>query len=288
MNKIFFSLGLAALAFAGCKERTDIINYQPASETLHIDSAYKVTDIPAPQLRNLLIEDFTGVKCPNCPKAQIRAEEIDTANPGRIVITALHVTSLADPLPISKYDFRTADATHVMEMIGNPVGLPMGSLNRKIFPGKSNQFLNYTEWDSKVPDELNLPTPVNISFLKKTYNETTRELDVKILVTFTQAVPDSSYISVALKESGMIDIQETPTGNDTFYVHRHTLRAMVAPYNGLLLGSNVPAGKTYIVAFTRKLANDWVADNCTIAAFVHHRSGKSDLEVQQVVETEVK
>lgn len=293
MKKIFFTLALAALAFAGCKERNDLINYRPASESLHIDSSYLGPDTAVPQQKHILIEDFTGIRCQNCPKAQVRAEKIADSFKGRVVITGIHVTqTFGTPYPESKYNFRTQDGENVYAMLGDdPGALPIGDLDRKLFPGKKTPFINFTEWETRAASQLQLTTPVNIRFLKKEYNESTRELDAKILVTFTEDVKDSSYISVALKETGMIDIQLLPDPDnpvDSHYVHKHVLRAMVAPYNGLFLGSNIKAGQTYIVAFTRRLNNDWVADNCSITAFVHHRSGRTNLEVRQVVETEVK
>src|SRR4051812_34556054 len=92
MKKLIFALGLAALSFAGCKERTDLVNYRPESESLYIDSSYQGADTAA-QLKNILIEDFTGVRCPNCPKSHQRAEKIADSFPGRIAITAIHVTT---------------------------------------------------------------------------------------------------------------------------------------------------------------------------------------------------
>lgn len=288
MKKFVLSLSVAALFFAACKERNNLINFRPETESLFIDSSYD-GPVETAQPKNVHIEDFTGVKCPNCPKAQQKAEEITAKHDeGRIVVTAIHVTSLADPYPESKYDFRTNDATNIFSMLGkDPGALPMGDLNRKIFPGKTSPFIAFPEWDTRASAELAESTPVNIRFHKKEFNDVTRELSVSILVTYTAAVPDTNYISVALKESDIIDIQAQPTGHpDTNYVHNHVLRAMVAPYNGLMLGSNMQPGMTYMVSFKRKLDEKWDADHFSIAAFVHNR-GKN-LEVLQVQETEVK
>jgi hypothetical protein len=291
MKKIILSLGLAALAFAGCKERTDLINYRPASESLQIDSSYLGPDTAVPQLKNLLIEDFTGVRCQNCPKAQQRAEKLADSFKGRVVITGIHVTqNFATPYAESKYNFWTQDGENVFGLVGDdPGALPAGDLDRAVFPGKKDPFVNYTEWETRGGTRLQLSTPVNIRFLKKEFDETTRHVDVKILVTFTEDVADSTFISAQIRESGMIDIQAVPVGHpDTNYVHEHVLRAAIAPYDGLFLGSNIKAGQAYVIVFKRPLRSEWVADHCAIAAFVHHRSRGTNIEVLQVVETEIK
>ena len=62
--------------------------------------------------KKVLIEDFTGHKCPNCPDAARELEAIHAIYGDQIIGMAIHVSSFARPYHISQapqyqYDFRT-------------------------------------------------------------------------------------------------------------------------------------------------------------------------------------
>ncbi len=91
--KKLYNIILIVLIFSACKEQGPFIDFTPKKVKLPGDTDYFNTNLPIPQLHNILLEDITGVKCPNCPNAHVVAKNISDANPGRIVIAALHPSS---------------------------------------------------------------------------------------------------------------------------------------------------------------------------------------------------
>ena len=63
--------------------------------------------------RNILLEDFTGHLCPNCPNAAREIEAIRTIYEDQIIALAIHVSPdfarpySANQAPSFQYDFRT-------------------------------------------------------------------------------------------------------------------------------------------------------------------------------------
>jgi len=113
--------------------------------------------------------------------ASIIAKSILNAFPGRAYAVVMHpdVQSLsAFVSPInkdgykSKYDFRTKDASSILNLVGMPNSLPRGYVNRRLFSGASSRILGREEWFARCQDELQGTTPVNID-LANSFNAAT-------------------------------------------------------------------------------------------------------------------
>jgi hypothetical protein len=300
MKKAVFFF-LCAVALAGCKEKNDLV-YLNTRESISIDSSYVVASVPAAQPKHVFVEDMTGVQCGNCPNAHIVAEDIAAQYPGQVSIIATHgrLSPLCDPYRESKQDFRTDEGNTIFNMLGPPPSLPMGDIDRMRFTSDPSAISLYTAWKANAATRLALTPPVNLQFVKKTYNQADSTVRVTMKVTFTQDVNVPCYISAALTESNVTDLQKysgSATGVDTNYVHMNALRKMIDDPKGKKLGDKFVKGQTYLLSFDALISdkkiptNKWNADNMKIVAYVHHRDElqtPKDLEVLQVAETTVK
>src|SRR5690348_14133339 len=103
MKKTTFILGswflvLGSLLYS-CKEVGPDINLHGNQNAL-TDSTYVESPVQTPETKNVLIEEFTGVRCPNCPQGHVIIANIKAANPGRVVSVSLHPqNSLGYPYP---------------------------------------------------------------------------------------------------------------------------------------------------------------------------------------------
>src|SRR5687768_15899717 len=210
--KAFFKIAIYGFAvmFFSCEEKNDLI-YLGDGNQVYLQSSF-IGPVEAPQKKNVLIEDFTGVRCVNCPKAQKEAEEISKLNEGRIVINAIHLSDFAIPYKGSDYDFRTTDGSNLITVLGDPGALPKGSINREFSSTTGTIFTLYNQWRAQVSQQLGQTTPVNITFEKKSWDEATRTVEMNMKVALTEEVNDSLYFSANILESGIIDVQETPNG----------------------------------------------------------------------------
>ena len=109
-------------------------------------------------MKKVLIEDFTGHRCPNCPSAAAELEALENAYGDRVIGIAIHPHSnfsIPNPLSSSQYtyDFRTEDADNIDDLFDmTSAGLPVGMVNRIGF--NTNHQLSKDEWGEKVQDEL--------------------------------------------------------------------------------------------------------------------------------------
>ena len=95
--------------------------------TLYTDGIWAVYPQPkfegnANTTRNILLEDYTGHKCPNCPNAASAASALENDNPGRVFVASIHTgpggdgafqdisIDCSDPENDFCYDFRTTES----------------------------------------------------------------------------------------------------------------------------------------------------------------------------------
>lgn len=237
---------LILTAFAACKEEPPFINYEESKQLK--DTTYIKLPAPTAQLKNVLLEDISGVKCVNCPDAAVIAKSIIAAFPGRAFTTVMHpdlealanfVSPITKPGHESKYDFRTKDASDILQLVGVPGALPQGYVNRKKFAGQSSRILGRADWYGKCQEELQGTTPVNIE-LKDSFIEATSQGVLNIKLTFTEAVNRKQMLSILLIEDSLIDVQEYqsktppdfPVLFEDNYVHMHVLRDVITSATG--------------------------------------------------------
>ena len=142
MKKILlFALGITTL-LSSC----DVLE-GPFDEKVTIDTT-------AGPKRKILLEDFTGHTCGNCPCAAYEAIRLDTTYKGRIIVVASHVGFFAEPYTNGtkfRTDFRTPAGTEVNDYFQiDAQGLPQGN-SKYLKEGNSNhQLVVYVVEDSII------------------------------------------------------------------------------------------------------------------------------------------
>lgn len=289
-NRISSLIIFLALVFSACKEEPPYISFEP-DRTIS-DTTYILQVPPAPQQKCVLIEEVTGVRCPNCPAAQLEAKTIYNNNPGRVNILTIHplnrVTGLTRPFDpsqgdayTSKYDFRTDAGAQIYDLMGTGEtgALPIGNVNRKLFPAQVHRNVLYGKWSGFVNAELALSTPVNIVVNGRNTGDS---VEVELTITYTQAVSDSQYITVSILESEMEDVQESKdlNGNTIYvedYIHHHVLRAVVTKYLGDYLHASYVPGRVFYKKYRIKRETKWDKTNLDVLAMVHLSTTKKDV-----------
>jgi len=108
----FIPLSVIVLFSACTKEIGPAIDF---SKVQAKDTFY-MAPVENAQLKNVLIEEFTGVKCPNCPDGHNIVATIQNANPSRVIAIGYYPFGQAQTEPLkdlTKAYFRIADATEL-------------------------------------------------------------------------------------------------------------------------------------------------------------------------------
>jgi hypothetical protein len=249
-------------------------------------------------LRNILIEDFTGQKCGNCPIATDLAKQItDAYGSNRIITVAVHSGQFAVPDPTSGFpvDYRTeaGDAlTNSFKIFANP----MGMINRT--KGTAGYGLETGKWSAEVTRMLKDTAEIGIK-LQNSYNEATRTITIDAEIEYVKAGSPLYQIVGILTESKIIGDQldyrlgDGEASHIKGYVFNHVLRAsMNGTFGEPLSDTEVPAGTKITKKFVYTIPEgvSWIPENMDAVVYVHRHTteAKAVREVLQAEHVHVK
>jgi hypothetical protein len=235
-----------------------------------------------PRTRKVLIEEFTGVRCVNCPAGASEIEGFQSQFKNRVIAVAIHAgTPWAVPYGESKYDFRTQETADLLNYLGSPLGYPSAVINRT--PQNNSLQIGQSQWGALVTQDLKDSAAVAIDL-----SYSLSENKVTTTLTAFETLPADCRITVLLAESGVVDYQlnPDPIGKKSDYVHNHILRRTLTPFDGQGI-TNIPAvGKSVTLTFPLTLSPNWKTDKLSVVAFVH-RSLSNDRKVLQAQEVKI-
>lgn len=284
----FAFLSAVSLTWISCeKEIGPIINFDVPVAS--VDTTY-MANPEAATPRRILIEEFTGVTCTNCPAGHTKIKNMIEANAGRISAIGYQPFNIgqANPAKETRTDNRTQKGTDLGKSFGGVPYLPCAAFNR--VPEGGELLRARTQWDAMLANRLKETSPLNMT-MTSAYDSTTRELTVTVRVAYTADVSTKHNLTVALTEDHIIDAQEELIAGGQIithedYDHKHVFRDFLSSVTGEAVLDSMAvktAGRVYERRFTAKLDPKWNAANCTITAFVHNQDG-ADRAVLQVVD----
>ena len=224
---------LVLLIFS-CEEVPPYIDFTVPNETL-IDTSYIDNNLPTPQDKMVLIEEFTGISCTWCPTGHQALYSLDSINPGRLNIVSIHAGSYAKPMPgLFDIDLRTdaGDALGTM-FNGLPTAFPSAVVDRFIFSGDQDLYDSNTgSWGTRVNERLSENVPVNVTVSNVSYDGQTNEIGTLIKLHYTVSVDSAHFLSVFILEDSVLTPQLNQGTWEQDYVQKHVLRDMLTTYQG--------------------------------------------------------
>ncbi len=221
-----------------------------------------------PQLKNAVLEEYTGIHCTYCPDGHAIAAALLENNPGRAVIIAVHQGSFAVP-GTGEPDYRTPWGDALANQT-NLTGYPSGTVNRHVFIGSSTG-MGRGDWTSSANAIMQETSPVNVG-IETEYDNVTHELTIHVELFYTSdAVQSSNFINVALIQSHIFGPQ-TGGGAGNNYEHMHMLRDLITGQWGeevtpTTAGSFIE--RTYTYTVPENFNNiPVVIEDCDIAVYV--------------------
>jgi len=263
-------------------------------------------------VKKVLIEDFTGHRCPNCPAAAEELASLQDFYGDRVIGIAIHPSSQAfstpSPLTASSYtyDFRTQfgdDIDNIFEI--TTVGLPRGMVNRTGFDTQHQ--LGKDEWSSIVQMELEKAPIFGITLSSNVSNgngtiSITAEALTNINLDKKEKIEDYNIV-ICLTEKNIVQWQKDNTAGDIEdYEHNHVLRTMINTTFGESIGNSFVDGdiweKDYSIDITT-LENtnenyslntlfmgngnckEWNEDNMEIVVYIYNTSNYEIVQVEE-------
>ncbi len=207
-----FLLSLTCLFFAACHEIPP-----------------EIPEINVSGEKSVVIEEFTGVRCTNCPTAAQAISNLQNQYGENVIAVAIHApkySSFTEPHMDSKYDFRIPEADAIADLVeGEILGLPSAMFDRYDFDngGLQGHVVKVSQYSSALSERLQQPAKFLMSIDNK-YNKENRELTTIAHIRPLEDIEGEVYITFMLIENGIVDVQTDKHEIIEDYVHNHVLR----------------------------------------------------------------
>ncbi len=254
-----------------------------------IDKPYEEKVVPveidSAKVRKVLLEDYTGFQCQNCPDAVVVINELHEIYGDKMVVIAVHAGYFSYPTEAPfTYKFSNEVSEAWFSFFGitnNPIGL----INRQAFETKKHK-IGTGAWTEKVSAALKLTTNTRIN-ITPAYNAIDSIITANIKVTYNSGTDRKQSLSVVLVQDSIIDAQNVNGKTVTDYVHNHVLRAAFNNTWGEGLNTSAIADSTVIIKkydlrINKDEVHPWEVKHLKIIAFVYDTETHEVMQVEEV------
>lgn len=225
--------------------------------------------------RTVLLEDFTGQNCVNCPAAHRTIEALEEQYGSHFIAVSIHAGHFGIPATNTRYTGLMQEEGQAYNDRYGVEDYPQGVVDGKL------PVLNADQWASAVYEEISRTTPLTINLDAELNSDNI--IDINCSLNSTEQLDGNLVVWVI--ESSIVARQEDATGRIPDYVHNNVFRACVNGLDGdkVSLAEGRALNETYSIALKDTATEKWSPDNLAIVAFVTNKSG-----VIQAAKTNVK
>lgn len=267
---LLFSVALTSCSDIDENERLTVVNYVEVDTTAVEPTPQDTIDFFAPTTRHILVEDFTGQDCVNCPNAtDLIAQLQEMYGHSTVVAVGIHSGPLGVK-PSKHPEGLATDLGDTYYKYWNIEMQPYGVIDRSDDP------LSIDWWPAKVSYDLyadDAKTTLRMAPLNIWVQVTTtqRQAEIDIVLAGTSGTT-TGKLQVWLVEKGIKAFQKMPDGStQSDYVHNHVLRCAVNGEWGE--DCSVAEGELQTFSYTCPLDAGWKFTNIDVVAFVYNEDG---------------
>ena len=254
--------------------------------------------------RKVLLEDYTGVRCVNCPTAAAEIERLQEFYGDNIIVVGVYPmqpTGLTQPWDPNR-DLRSSVAqtwaTEFATGLTQPWDpnrdlrssvaqtwatefaieqFPNGMVNRQ-------EVIGYQEWGGAIAEVIS--GGINYVDLSLTANMSTDStIAVSVEGSFVENYEADGAVNLItmILEDSIVAPQTTPTGVNGNYVHNHVLRAVLGPEWGSQVASEAPTrGTTFSTSLSGTVDKAWRTNKLSVVAAVVNANSREVIQVEIV------
>lgn len=231
-------------------------------------------------VRKVLLEDYTGHQCGNCPSAAVKVHDISEMYSGQVVALGVHAGGFAELGDDGKYDydFTTEAGDDYDAFFGiSSVGNPNGMVNR-INYANNNHIQAPFKWQPLIGAIVSQEPDADIQ-INAVYNEEISQICIDAYYEYLNTLEGNYRLVVHVVENDIESWQKNyegsagdptyPTGDVPNYMHQHVLRANA---NGIW-GADIKSaatGTNEILRYSIDMDPEWVKDNLEIVSYIYN------------------
>lgn|GEM_PF-1187359 len=317
MRKFLVASIILVFFYWGCDKITIPVKVtNTAQPTLPTSAPDHVTHTTDSTVKKVLLEDYMGHFCINCPAAVTTSDALLAGTNGSQIVlmeintgldadTAGESTLVSVPpgLPDTAYkvNFKTAAGTAWDNTLVNTaaLGWPQGMVDRVYNDALYDQDIQYSNWGTVIDSILTGPQTAAITMIDSCWIKQ-QIFGTQVTASLKNAPVAGStyYLQLALVEDTVNDWQSTPTVAQQYFTHRFVLRSAINGTWGTVLPFTA-ANQSITGYFSFSSPNFrynsapvtnpppvparlWNMAKCSIVAFVYQRTyGARDYLVLQ-------
>lgn len=237
--------------------------------------------------RKVLLEDITGHRCNNCPRAARIAQALkDDLYGENLILVGVHAGGFASPyLPLGDdfydSDHRTPDGVSYQQTFQVSF-FPAGLVSRKSF--ENSVIISEGSWGSAVAEIVGQPSAFDLSV--DTIIIAGGSLSAEVDLTFVEDVEGDHNLVVYLVEDHVVDWQldsEATPPDVEDYDHRHMLRANLnGTWGEPVVTGSATAGQTITVNITDFSLNPaWNTANLYLVAWIYDTATEEVMQAEE-------
>lgn len=209
--------------------------------------------------RAILLEEFTGQNCTNCPDGHQAIKDITATLGDSVVPVGIHASTLAVNPPLG---FKTDTGEEYYNAAGRPA-LPTATINMQTSP------LQVSEWGATINRLIMTQTPFTVKADAKVNGK-----NFDINVAFSSGEDYEGRLMVWILENDIVRRQLDHGTWINEYVHQHVFRAAVTED---IWGQKVAlkANQPQYLDFSYPIPEDqyWDSENLYVVAFLYNDGG---------------
>ncbi|MBK8956352.1 MAG: Omp28-related outer membrane protein [Saprospiraceae bacterium] len=222
--------------------------------------------------RVVLLEEFTGASCVNCPAGIAISNLIADAYPDNVILVGVHSRFLAQPATKGQVDMRLPDAQAIEDFLGDWLAKPEAAINRLYSTqAASYRYGNPDSWKGIVEAELQKDPEFELS-ISPSYNENSRELRVVLNAKALKNIDKPIHLHCGINQSGILADQLDNQGPKIInFEHNHVLLKMLSAISGDRIAASATENTSYTKTYTFTMPTDsilWNADHCHVFGYV--------------------
>ncbi len=233
-------------------------------------------------IKKILIEEYTGHKCSNCPNGSRIIENIIDIYCDHIIVLACHpfnqdFTSPNDSGALAT-DFRTNETTEIGEEFGF-WGFPSALLNRM----NNGKFFQPFELASEIQnllfDSNNNPIPPDLDIKISFNTKKTSPIEINIEIEKLNELNGEYKLALVVSEDYIISGQYDGDKLIENYEHNHVYRSAINGAWGESIDLTETVTNRNFILSKPNTVND--ISNCTIVAYVYNNETKEVIQASK-------
>lgn len=232
------------------------------------------------KIRRVLLEDFTGHLCGNCPLGHEKIQDLKELYCDHLIPISIHsgnLTELLSDTGMYSYNFVTPAADSIREEF-QVNSKPQGLINRSVYEG--SRVLGVSKWDPAMDAQWQMAAQAELGIVSS-YDAANNRFQGTIDIEFFQAFDEEISLSLYVVEDSIIKWQKnyfTDPSDIEFYVHRHVFRAAIGGAFGKKLAGKVSSGQQFSRSFSFVPDPEWNREHLSLVAFVSRVSTKEVIQ----------